>query len=294
MLNPEAHHNEHWSVESRAGASIRDATRWVLAAFASLFVILAGGLQFSVITSLDDPVRNALAAACVATAFASIITVIFGAARVLTDLGLTLDDLLAREVSAKITQANLPPEARSRRLVGEALELDGLLLRVNGNRSLTRAQTMSPTRLRDALTRAALEPYGTTDCRLAAEADVRLLLDVANRVHYSQIFARMLRGVKVASIAVPVSILGFAWATSSATGLSGTVTEPFNTRVHLTPQADRSALGLGPSCAASSLDAVAVGGALARPLVVTGATETCASATFIVTADVGLSVPDLP
>jgi len=292
MSPPEGYHNEHWSIESRAGTSIRDATKWLLAAFAALFVILAGGLQFSSVTRIDDPVRDAVAVVCIAVAFTATIAVIFSAARVLTDLGLTLDDLLAREIDAKILQANLSQDPHSHRLVGEALELDDLLLRINGNRGLTRAQSMSPTRLRDALTEAAQVPCGLPEVRPAAESDVRLLLDAANRVHYSQIFTHLLRGVRVASIVVPLAILGFAWATSSAADLSADVTAPFDTGVTFTAGTDHSRLGLGPTCSAASLRAVAIGGTLARPLVVTRATSRCAPATFVVTPELGISIPE--
>lgn len=273
--------------------SVRDAAKWLLAAFAAVFAVLTGGLQISALVRLANSPWALLAIICGVVAFGAVSIVIFRAAKVLIDPGVSLEDLLERETSGQLSAMNSKLQGKN-----DVLELDAndsLLKGLRGIKSLTHHQTDSPTELRDALRtarRAAMSASTRpTPAESVAEADVLLLLSTANRVHNAGLFSKLMMWVRIAAIVVPLAVAGIAWMSVTTSNVSTVVTGPVNARVLLSEEVERTALGLGESCRSTSLDAVLIGGTLDRPLVVTTETALCRSAKFVVTPEIGISVP---
>ena len=276
-----------------AGNSVRDAAKWLLAAFAAVFAVLTAGIQVPALVKLADSPWAIPALICGVVAFGAVFIVILRAARILIDPGVSLDDLLERETSAHLAAMN--GGLRGRDDVLELGTYDSLLKGLRGIKSLTHRQTDSPTELRDALrvarqTAATGSTWPTRDESIA-EADVLLLLDAANRVHNAGLFSNLMIWVRIGAVAVPLAVAGVAWMSVTTAHTSTAVTEPMNARVTLADGVDPVALGLGESCTSASLDAVIVGGTFDRPLVVTTQTTLCRAAKFVVTPEIGVTIP---
>ncbi len=280
-------------VGSETGSSMRDAAKWLLAAFAAVFAVLTGGLQISALVSLADSSWALPALICGVVAFGAVFMVILRAAKVLIDPGVSLEDLLEREASTRLSGMNRKLQGKE-----DVLELgaiDSLLKGLRGIRSLTHSQTESPTELRDALRTARRGAMSATRRPTAdesvAEADVLLVLSTANRVHNAGLFSKLMTWVRIAAIVVPLAVAGIAWMYVTTSTVSTPVTEPVNARVLLSGIGERTVLGLGESCTSTSLDAVIIGGTFDKPLVVTTETALCRSAKFVVTPEIGIGVP---
>lgn len=273
-----------------SGKAVKDAAKWLLAAFAAVFAVLTGGLQLSTLVRLADSSWAVPASICAVIAFAAASTVIFRAANVLIDPGVSLEDMLERETTAKLRALN-----QGKNDVLELGAKDSLSMGLRAIKGLTHHQTDSPTELRDALRnarRAAMSASTRpTPDEVAAESDVLLLLSAANRIHNNGLFSNLMKWVRIAAIAVPLAVAGMAWMSITASNASSPVGQPVNARVILAGNLDRASLGLGDSCRSTSLDAVIIGGTFDRPLVATVETVLCRSAKFVVTPDVGISVP---
>lgn len=276
-----------------SGKSVRDAAKWLLAAFAAVFAVLTGGLQISALVRLANSSWALPALICGVVAFGAVSIVILRAAKVLIDPGVSLEDLLERETSGHVNDLNSKLQGKD-----DVLELganDSLLKGLRGIKSLTHRQTDSPTELRDALRtarRAAVSASTRpTPAESVAEADVLLLLSSANRIHNAGLFSKLMVSVRIAAIVVPLAVAGIAWMSVTTSNASTAVTEPVNARVLLSDDVKRTELGLGESCSSTSLDAVLIGGTFDRPLVVTTETAICRSAKFVVTPEIGISVP---
>lgn len=289
---------QYYALGIDAGRSVKDAAKWLLAAFAAVFAVLTAGLQFSSLVEIANSPWALAALICGSIAFIAVLVVIFSAAKVLIDPGVSFDDLLNGETAAKVHDMykGKHPNPGQDVSIG-ALSANDVLLRLGSIKGLTHQQTDSPTEIRDALRNARRDAISatadTTRREMAAEADVLLILGSANKFHNAQIFSVLMRRVKMAAVVVPLAVLGMIWISAIAHPSSALVSQPINARLFLSDDVDQASLGLGKSCSTKNLEAVIIGGTLDQPLVTTAPTSICLAAKFVVTPSVGVTVPML-
>lgn len=276
--------------------SVKDAAKWLLAAFAAIFAVLTAGLQFPVFIETTTFGQSFAIFVCSCITFIMVLLVIFHAAKVLTDPGISLEDLLNGETATKVHEINNGEHKHFGKGISVgSLSADDLLLRLKSIKGLTYQQTESPTKIRDALRSARREAPSTaaelTRREMTAEADMFLLLGVANKLHNAQIFSNLMKKVRLASIVVAIAIVCVIWSSAQTDPPRVLVSQPINTHLFLLDETDRVALGLGKSCSTKNLKAVIVGGTLDEPLVTTTPTAHCSAAKFVVTPNIGVSVP---
>jgi hypothetical protein len=198
--------------------ALRAATKWILAALAGTSAALITGLSLAPLGHLTGA-RLALAVASALVTLAAILTVIVGAARVLTDEWLTLGQL-DDEAFDLLLQGTGWRQWRSRRRVRllhhirDLVDRDGQTMFAHVAESVQQLHRLQ--RLANRASRAALAadptPAGGTlwaDYLNAAAHDVT---ECAN-YHQTRIaFKKLTRRVVLAGTVTSVTVLSFAWS----------------------------------------------------------------------------------
>lgn len=284
-----------------AAAVVQSAAKWLISAFAAIGAVLVAGLQIGAIGSLswnDEPGR--VAAVVVSAVIALTITglVIIYASRVLVGRNYTLDDLVALETKARIKHDR---EADIAKRLQNPLEYDSVLKSLIGRPHLMPPQVHTPLELRDALVQARKDPAGAPPVGSVAaptledlEKGVSRLTDFVEMTQCRQRYRRLAFWILPALLGVAACIFAFSWGIASSEEIK--ITRPTAVTIILknASKDDLKKIGLGKGCKVKQLQAVAIGGSIAEPEVVTMADGGgCRPAKFTMNPDLGLVVPKI-
>jgi hypothetical protein len=290
---------------------VQSATRWLVGAAATVLAVLFAGVQLSALGRLasDRPGRLAIAIIACAVGLIAVGMILVLAARVLVSPGWTLSKLahldtqhrwpghwLQSELDAQ--RGLLTPDddlqpgrlyRRHRRLYVAWFQLqergtttlpDDLYTEHNGterNYSVTNNDDVE--RLRRRLQEATGISEGITTAANLAET----------RRRYQQLVQALPIIGALPIIAVPV----FIWATTVQP--EPAITTP--TAIHIKFVRDRSTIqqaGLPQDCAGRDINAIAVGGTLPQPIIVSTSDPHCVLNQVRVTPTLGTAVPAIP
>jgi hypothetical protein len=291
--------------------AVHAVTRWLVGAAASAVAILLVGVRLSALGQLasDQPERLAVAViACALALLAAGLTLVL-ATRVLVSPGWTLSKLAHLDAHHRWQGHPLQPELeaqrglltpdddlqpsrlyrRHRRLYVAWFQLqergcttlpDDLYTEQNDteqNYSVTNDQDVDRLRRR-------LEEATSISENIAAAAN---LTETRRR------YRRLVRVMRISGALVVIAVPVFAWATTvqPEPGL----TTP--TAIHIKFVQDRSVIqqaSLPQDCANRDVNAIAIGGSLLRPIVVSTSDPRCILNHVRVTPSLGTAVPTLP
>jgi hypothetical protein len=268
---------------------LRDTAKWLIGAYAAVGTVLIAGLQLTGLGGIEDHDHLRWAIVGAGSALAAVVVGIVFVARVLVPIDVD-DEKVAKE---------------GRKADREAMALD-LGLRFGGQAARFEVLKTQYVRARDAFVKAR-EDGGENLDQLRKEM-VELYEPLA-RLRY----AALLRRVKwrfnvaqavlfVASAVVAAGVILFAWAANpsdadnakaKAERVGPTLEQP--SPVTLTIDAKRDSLAtlraaLGDGCAPyRDIEAIAIGGSVGHPEVVTLGTGGCQIVRFTVTSQVGFA-----
>ena len=270
-------------------ATVREAAKWLLSAFAAIFAVVIAGLQFSALGSVDGAAMY-WAAGSAMVALTVSIAVVIRAGLLLADPGLTFDDLLKREVKARIKLVNQRQKTDARlRTVGS---VDPLLARVISDRSLLHHDRAEPSRLRDALRAARSASPPVMGAVEDASADIAVAVGVGNDYHFRTRFRSLITLTAWLAALCAGSVVIFAISTAGAQRQALAVPEAAPGVLYLKPGLTGAAMGLGETCAETSISVMLVGGTYSEPVVAVPRTASCTAGELTVSRDIGIVVPD--
>jgi hypothetical protein len=300
--------------------AIQIATRWLVGAGASVLAVLLAGVQLSALGQLaaDRPGRLVIAIIACAVGLLAVGTILVLAARVLVSPGWTLSKLAHLETQHHWQHHWLQRELEAQRGLltpGDELQPSRLYRRhrrlyVAWFELLEKGATTLPDDLdnehhnptnhnpnhnpgRDYLVtnnddverlRRRLEEAASISEGIATAANL-----VATRRRYR----RLVHTLPVLGILPVIAVPLFIWATTVQP--EPAITTPTAIHIKFTP--DRAALqhaGLGPNCADRDINAIAVGGTLPRPIVVSTSDPRCTLNQIRITPALGTAIPALP
>jgi hypothetical protein len=191
-------------------ASLQDAAKWVVGAFAAIGAILVAGLQVGAVGTLgtDEPLRLALALGAMVMALVAVGVVLTCAARVLVSPQLSLADLAdldVRELKRASDEEQVNP---ARALLGEPS--DPLLKAIHRKREeLLKSDVERPLELHGRLN---TDQGLTDDQRKLLEEDAERLTDFADTLTARMRFKTLMWWLRVGGGLVAVCIVLFGWA----------------------------------------------------------------------------------
>ncbi|MGH3686201.1 MAG: hypothetical protein ACRDRU_10345 [Pseudonocardiaceae bacterium] len=292
-------------------AAVHAVTRWLVGAAASALAILLAGVRLSALGQLasDQPERLAVAViACAVALLAAGITLVL-AARVLVSPGWTLSKLAHLDAHHRWQSHPLQPALEAQRglLTPDDDLQPGRLYRRHRRLYVAwfQLQERGCTTLPDDL--YAEQNTTERDYSVANDQDVDRLrrrleeatsisegiAATANLVETRRRYRRLVRVMRISGIFVVVAVPVFAWATTVQP--EPAVTTPI--AIHLTFAHDRSVIqqaGLPPDCANRDVNAIAIGGSLLQPILVSTSDPHCILNQVRVTPALGTAVPALP
>jgi hypothetical protein len=286
--------------ESRA--SIRDTTKWMVAGAGAVAAVIVAGLQ---LTNLPPSVAGrTMGLIGFGLAIIGVGLVIVQAAEVLV-VGYThLGELADLKIESRKAEARATPQLKP--LAG--IRLDRFVRSMDTElKALSRGETDDVSDLygqlmdcydalrglRDGqpIVTVSGKPYGKKDLPALTEKVNGLELAAQQLISFSNqrvaeaSFRRLRRRIVLGGAILTVGVALFAVV--STLGHPMSITEP--TTVVIYPA--RATTAFGKSCAATSLDGVAIGGDWDAPVVTVGSSPSCPSIRLTITRDIGVVVP---
>jgi hypothetical protein len=291
--------------------AVHAVTRWLVGAAASALAILLAGVRLSAVGQLasDQPQRLAVAIiACAVALLAAGITLVL-AARVLVSPGWTLSKLAHLDAHHRWQGHPLQPELEAQRglLTPDDDLQPGRLYRRHRRLYVAwfQLQEQGHTTLPDDLyaeQNDTEQNYSVTNDQDVDRLRRRLqeatsiseaIAATANLVETRRRYRRLVRVMRISGALVVIAVPVFAWATTVQP--EPAITTP--TAIHIKFTHDRSMIqqaGLPQDCANRDVNAIAIGGSLLQPIVVSTSDPRCILNQVRVTPSLGTAVPTLP
>jgi hypothetical protein len=290
---------------------VHSVTRWLVGAVASALAILLAGVRLSALGQLasDKPERLAVAAiACAVALLAAGITLVL-ATRVLMSPGWTLSKLAHLDAHHRWQGHSLQPELESQRglLTPDDDLQPGRLYRRHRRLYVAwcQLQERGCTTLPDDLyaeQNDTEQDYSVTNDQDVERLRRRLeeatsisegIAAAANLAETRQRYRRLVRALRINGALIVLAVPVFAWATTVQP--EPAITTP--TAIQIKFVQDRSVIqqaGLPQDCANRDVSAIAIGGSLSQPIVVSTNDPRCLLNQVQVTPSLGTAVPALP
>lgn len=291
--------------------AVHAVTRWLVGASASALAILLAGVRLSALGQLasDQPERLAVAViTCAVALLAAGITLVL-AARVLVSPGWTLSKLAHLDAHHRWQGHPLQPELEAQRgLLTPDDDLQPARLYRRHRRLYVawfQLQERGCTRLPDDLyaeRNDTEQDYSVTNDQDVDRLRRRLeeatsisesIAATANLVETRRRYRRLVRVMRISGVLVVTAVPVFAWATTVQP--EPAITTPI--AIHIKFAQDRSVIqqaGLPPDCANRDVNAIAIGGSLLQPILVSTSDPRCILNQVRVTPSLGTAVPALP
>jgi len=291
--------------------AIQIATRWLVGAATAVLAVLLAGVRLSALGQLasDRPGRLAVAVIACAVGLLAVGTILVLAARVLVSPGWTLSKLAHLETQHRWQGHWLRSELEAQRgLLTPNDELQPSRLYRRHRRLYVawfQLQERGCTTLPDDLD---TEPNDTArDYSVTNGDDVERLrrrleeaagisegiATAANLAETRRRYRRLVRTLPIIGVLPVIGVPVFIWATTVQP--EPAITTP--TAIHITFVQDRSVIqqaGLPQDCAGRDINAIAVGGTLPRPIIVSTSDPRCILNQVRLTPALGTAVPALP
>ncbi|WP_331736597.1 hypothetical protein OG426_54890 (plasmid) [Streptomyces canus] len=302
------------NVFTEAMLSITDTAKWIIGASAVVAGVLLAGVSLKDVSNLDDedPLRLVLAAVAVFVALVAVAFVIKRAGDVLTVPDTTISRLSVYEQSER-----KPPRVPTRPIptVADYDDVLGYLARLKGEVQPDPACTaLSVQELYSQYTdtlhkvdqlrrgrevqvegRGTVTPNDQEGINLLKEelavlqGRAALLEDAAQFYFVQKAFTRLKTVMLVSVVAITCATVVFTWTTrSSEVPVGSPIEERFSVSTN------RSAVkeaGMRAECAGRTLSAVAIGGTLENPRLMTLSETGCPAAIVDVSDEIGRAIP---
>jgi hypothetical protein len=294
----------------QAADTIRSTAKWLVTAFAGVGGILIAGIPLTGLGKLSSS-RLLVAAIAIGVALAAIAYIIPLVSHVFTAKYITLADLAYQgfpESTSKFAYwrvtRRLNPimkaivESRDELYGAEARDLAELNARITKVNERLRADSADERVMRQRTSAGRRDvSRRASSQRSAAIAEQSSLAAAAERVvafaNYEDVrgtFKGLYGPMAAAAAVVACGVVLFAYVVGS-TPSQVDVTSPTPVVLSLTSKAADWVKMLGPTCDISKVDAVAISGDFAEPVVVTSGTGGCKVTRIAMTAKLGYAVP---
>jgi hypothetical protein len=291
--------------------AVQAATRWLVGAAAAVLAVLLAGVQLSALGQLASNRPGQLIAAAIAytAGLGAVGTILVLAARVLVSPGWTLSKLAHLDMQHKWQDHWLRPELDAQRglLTPDDDLAPALLYRWHRRLHVAwfQLQERGCTTLPDNLDTehpSAEREYSVTNNDDVERLGRRLeeataisagIVIAANLAETRQRYRRLVRALSSIGVLPLIAVPVFAWATTVEP--EPAITTPTAIRIQFVPE--RSVIqqaGVPDGCAGRNVNAVAIGGSLLRPIVVTTNDPRCILNHVRITPSLGTAVPTLP
>ena len=275
-----------------AAENIRSAARWLVTAFAAVGGVLVAGVPLTDLGEIT-PWSGAFVAAAggVVAALLAIAYMIFVVSRVFTAEFISFADFAGSDIPGGESSprrrmlireiAKTAERSGAELYGGEARDLGELYERLNAANELLRKETS-----------AERPPTPAVSARAASvrEAASRVV-DFVNYEYVRRTFRGLYPRLVVGGVIVVVGVGVYVFKTGQAAPRPLAVTSPLPVQLTLNPSARSWSSLLGPGCVLSSVKAVAVGGLLTTPEVVTEQIGGCRAVRLTLGAQDGVAVP---
>jgi hypothetical protein len=288
--------------------STQSATRWLVGAAAAVLAVLLAGVRLSTLGQLgaEQPIRLAIAILACAVGLAAVGTILVLAARVLISPGWTLSRLAHLEVTGGWQDHWLRPVLEGQRGLltpDDALRPARLYRRhrrllVAWFQLHDRGATTLPDDLdtdRPTTQRSYAVANDEDMTRLRHRLDVTTLITervvtAANLAQARRRYRRLVQALPFLGALPVVAIPVFAWATTVEPEPRVSAPTPVRVQFAAEPALLQRA-GLPAGCAGREVDAIAVGGSLLQPIVVSTGDPWCVLHRVRITSALGTAVP---
>jgi hypothetical protein len=310
----------------QATEGIRAAARWLLTAFAAIGGVLVAGVPLTDVGRVGIwSLRFWVVIAAIVVALAAIGWMIRAVSRVFTAEYVSFGDLRQADFPTKTRRrekvlsrttprppnSQLPtsqPEEEERRgtrrqrqirAIQEIIDLSREELYGTQARNLGElAERLEEAneKVRSAGIEGRTQAEKTPDVRLRVaqpelERAASRVLDFANYEYTRRTFKSLFPGLALAGFIAAAGVVTYAVVVSSSPAKAPAITQPIRVLLTLKPGARTWSTILGPSCDIGSVAAVAVGGSLNSPEVVSNRTASCRAVRFRVGKRQGVAFP---
>ena len=291
--------------------AVQVATRWLVGAATAVLAVLLAGVQLSALGQLasDRPGRLAIAVIACAVSLLAVGTILVLAARVLVSPGWTLSKLAHLEAQHRWQGHWIRSELEAQRgLLTPDDELQPSRLYRRHRRLYVawfqlqeRGRATLPDDL-DTERNDTARDYSVTNNddverlrrRLAEATGISEgIATAANLAETRRRYRRLVRTLPIIGVLPVIAVPVFIWATTVQP--EPAITTP--TAIHIKFVQDRSVIqhaGLPQDCAGRDINAIAVGGTLPRPIIVSTSDPRCILNQIRLTPALGTAVPALP
>jgi hypothetical protein len=274
----------------QATESIRAAARWLLTAFAAVGGALVAGVPLTDLGTLDVPsLRFFAAIAAILVALGAIALMIGTVARVFTARYVSFGDLALRDFPERTSS---PQDAELEKLEQLVIESRNELF---GAEAATLPELSRKLSKANEQLRGEEDPPPTlVDRQGRLEAATLQVLDFANYEHTRRTFQRLFPTLAWLGLLVVIAVGGFTVLIGQKPDEAPEVTEATPVTVSFPDSDSEVARRVGQECDLSAVEAVAVGGTLDAPEIVTVPTGSCSAIRLTVDEDDAVVVPDVP
>lgn len=290
--------------------AVQAATRWLVGAAAAVLAVLLAGVQLSALGQLssDRPGRLVVAVIAYTAGLGAVGMILVLATRVLVSPGWTLSKLAHLDIQHKWRGHWLRPELEAQRgllspdddLAPARLYRWHRRLHVAWFQLQERGCTTLPDDL-DSEHPGTGRQYSVSNNNDVERLRRRLeeatgisagIAIAANLAETRRRYRRLVRALPSIGVLPVIAVPVFAWATTVEP--EPAITTPTAIRIQFVP--DRSVIqqaGLPEGCAGREVNAIAIGGSLPRPIVVTTTDPSCILNHVRITPSLGTAVPTL-
>lgn len=275
-----------------AAENIRSAARWLVTAFAGVGGVLVAGVPLTDLGNIK-PWSGAFVAAVggIIAALLAIAYMIFVVSRVFTAEFISFADFAGADIPGGgastrrrmlIREISTTAERSGAELYGgEARNLGELYERLNAANEVLRRETSAERTLAPSV------PARAASVREAAGR----VADFANYEYVRRTFRGLFPRLVVGGAIVVIGVGVYVFKTGQAAPKPLAVSTPLPVELSLNPSARDWTSLLGPGCMLSSVKAVAVGGLVITPVIVTQEMDGCRAVRFTLRATDGVAVP---
>ncbi|MFB8760693.1 hypothetical protein [Streptomyces nigra] len=301
------------NVFHEAMSSVTGTAKWIIGVSAVVAGVLLTGVSLKDISNLDTdhPERLVLAGVAVVLALVMVSLIIKFASDVLTVPDTTLSKLAAYEVGREqpspAPDRPIPSVADYDDVLGYLAQLKGevqpdpdrqdLSVQQLYNQYVTTMHSVDELRRGQQVT-VGNHTFGPGDKDnvnqlkeelVVLERRAALLQDAAQFYYVQRKYKTLKVAMVVGVVVITLAIFGFTWATrSSGVSINSPIEERFYVSKNLTALKEA---GIDQRCAGRTLSAVAVGGTIETPRIMTRAEPGCPGVTVDVTDSLGRAVP---
>lgn len=291
--------------------AVQVATRWLVGAATAVLAVLLAGVQLSALGQLasDRPGRLAIAVIACAVSLLAVGTILVLAARILVSPGWTLSKLahldaqhhwqghwLRSELEAQRGLLTPDNELQPSRLYRRHRRLYVAWFQLQERGCTTLPDDLDIERNETARDYSVTNNDDVERLRRRLEEATGIsegIATAANLAETRRRYRRLVRTLPIIGILPVIAVPVFIWATTVQP--EPAITTP--TAIHIKFVQDRSVIqqaGLPQDCAGRDINAIAVGGTLPRPIIVSTSDPRCILNQVRVTPALGTAVPALP